>query len=45
MSKSLDALPSSAGDVARAYPAIWKAYSTLVKRAPKLARSMGNRFG
>jgi len=29
MSKIPDDLPSGAGDVARAYPAIWKAYSAL----------------
>ena len=29
MSERLDELPSGAGDVARTYPAIWRAYSAL----------------
>lgn len=31
MSETPDELPSGAGDVARAYPAIWNAYSSLGK--------------
>ena len=33
MSEKIDELPSGAAEVARAYPAVWKAYSALGKAA------------